>query len=333
MLNNTQINDLLGKIDSAGSVVISTHKGPDGDAIGSSMGLKLALESRCEKVYVVVQDEFPDFLKWLDPKKEIVVVDKEVDRSKELIEKADLIFCLDYNDFSRAGSIGAEINEASAYKVLVDHHEEPKVSLDINYHDATASSTAELIYCLLEELSLENNLEGHASKCLYTGIVTDTGSLRYPSVKAKTHLIIASLIEKGMEHHLVHEALFDDNSLNRLALNGYAVSSKLELLPNAQIAVISLTSNELQKYEAKKGDTEGLVNKALSIKGIQMAIFAREDKEIIKISFRSKGSVFVNELARDHFSGGGHKYAAGGKSDLNMEDTLEKIRVIAPKYV
>lgn len=333
MLSQQDIQDLKGRLTNGTKVVISTHKGPDGDAIGSSTALKeILIQLGCD-VTIVVPDGFPDFIKWMKGATEIKQYDRAADRILHEIEAATVIFSLDYNDLKRVGEIGVAIEKSNAFKVLIDHHEEPQYVADVNCSVVTSCSTAQLIYEFAEEMDWLEYINQDVAASIYCGILTDTGSFRFPSVDAKTHEIAAALIKGGLKHHLVHEALFDGNTRDKLALNGYAVSEKLEVLPNGKVAVIGLSSEELIQFNAKKGDTEGLVNKALSIKGIQMAAFFRQQDGIVKISFRSKGDYFVNELARDNFSGGGHKYAAGGMSVKDVPEAINDFKQIVDAYL
>lgn len=333
MLKKEEIERLKRSLEAGVDVVISTHKGPDGDAIGSSTALANVLQKLGNRVHIVVPDGFPDFLKWMKGAEDILQLDREPDEVLRLVSEADIIFSLDYNDVNRVGAIGETIGTSSAYKVMIDHHEEPKFVPNIKYWDPKCCSTAQLVYDFLEEMDWLEYIDQDVSASIYTGLVTDTGSFRFPSVDARTHEIVAKLIRGGFQHHLVHEATFDGNTKNRLALNGFAVSEKLELVADDKVAIVSLTQAELERFQAQKGDTEGLVNRALSIKGVQMAAFFREAEDRIKISFRSKGDVFVNELARDHFSGGGHKYAAGGMSETTINEAIDRFKEKAYAYL
>jgi len=333
MLTTSEITFLRNTLVKGTKVVISTHKSPDGDAIGSSSALGLFLNKLGCECSVIVPDAFPDFLAWIPGNELIIVNDENPELAEKTVSEAEIIFSLDYNDTRRAGKVGPYIDQSEVTKVMIDHHEEPTGFATINFHDASCCSTAQLIYDFIDELGKLDLLDPSIGAGIYTGIITDTGSLRYPSVSFRTHDIISSLIKNGLEHFKVHEALFDDNSVSRLQLNGYAVSKKLELLQNGSVAVIHLEESELIKFNAKKGDTEGLVNKALSISGVNIAVFFRQSGDMIKISFRSKGDFYVNELARDHFNGGGHKYAAGGMSMDGIQAAISKFKEVVPSYV
>lgn len=333
MLTSSELTFLTKSLVKGTKVVISTHKSPDGDAIGSSSALGLFLAKLGCQCTVIVPDAFPEFLSWIPGNELIIVNDDNPEKAEKAVADAEIIFSLDYNDTRRAGHVGLYIDNSEVTKVMIDHHEEPTGFASINYHDASCCSTAQLVYDFIEELGQLALLDPSIGAGIYTGIITDTGSLRYPSVTARTHDIISGLIKNGLEHFKVHEALFDDNSVSRLQLNGYAVSEKLELLQNGNVAVIHLEESELIRFNARKGDTEGLVNKALSISGVNIAVFFRQHGDMIKISFRSKGNFYVNELARDHFNGGGHKYAAGGMSMEGIQAAISKFKEVVPDYV
>lgn len=333
MLREEEKEVLKSHLIAGKKVVISTHKGPDGDAIGSSTALAGYLEKRGCLCTIIVPDNFPDFLKWVPGNDKVMVFDTNQEDAEKAIGEAEVIFSLDYNSLSRVGDVGPQIEASDAFKVMIDHHEEPTDFTDIAYHDATCCSTAQLIFDFIEELGDLSLIDTGIGTGIYVGILTDTGSFRFPSVNARTHEIAAHLIKGGLQHHKIHEAIYDDNSINRLQLNGFAVSERMELLHNGSVAVIWLDEPDLKRFKARKGDTEGLVNQALSVKGVKLAGFFRVQDGIVKISFRSKGDVYVNAMARDHFGGGGHKYAAGGMSEDSIEDTLSRFKTVVEEYV
>ncbi|MDG2331948.1 MAG: DHH family phosphoesterase [Flavobacteriales bacterium] len=333
MLSKSDIEKIKLVLAPGTNVVISTHKSPDGDAIGSSCALAMYLEKKGCNCSIVVPDALADFLSFIPYSDNIIVHDNMESKAQELLSDSDVVFSLDYNDLKRAGSFGALIADSKSFKILIDHHEEPNYDGDIYYNDSTCCSTAQLVFDLIDELDDLELVDVPIAEAIYFGLITDTGSFRFPSVNERTHEIIAHFLKIGLAHYKVHEAIFDHNSINRLQLNGFAISERLELLQNGRVAFIWLEEEDLKRFSAEKGDTEGLVNKALSISGVQMAAFFRSAKEMVKISFRSKGTVFVNELARDHFNGGGHKYAAGGSSEVAIIDTIAKFKKVVEDYV
>ncbi|MEX2597735.1 MAG: bifunctional oligoribonuclease/PAP phosphatase NrnA [Salibacteraceae bacterium] len=315
--------DLLKELfESKKSIVISTHRSPDGDAIGSSIGLYHVLIQLGHEVTVLVPDAFPHFLEWMDGTDEIIVFENQEDSAKQLIKTADVLFCLDYNRLDRVGEMGEFLKQASAFSILIDHHIDPDTSFEFILSDTKASSTAELVYRFLSEMNWLGYLNLSIAEALYAGIMTDTGSFKYNSTTAETHRIAAKLIDQGMFPDKVHSAIFDTNSIQRLQLIGYALSKKMTVDEGKGISIIGLSLGEKNRFKYKKGGTEGLVNYGLSVKGIKMAIFLSEELSITKLSIRSKGDLDVNKIAREHFNGGGHKNAAGGKLDMKLKEAL-----------
>lgn len=304
-------------------IVITTHRSPDGDAIGSSLALYHYLVKKGHKVNVVVPDPFPKFISWLPGTSEILVYENDKDKIDTLVAKASIIFCLDYNDLTRIGDLSAVIGEANAYKAMIDHHLHPSDFCDWMLSDTSSCSTAQLIYNFIENEKDLNLINSDIAENIYCGIVTDSGSFRFPSVQAKTHLIAADLISRGLNHASVHERLFDTNTLKRLHLLGFSLNEKLRVLQDVPVAIIDLSLEEAERFDVKKGDTEGLVNFALSVEGVEMAAFIKEDTDKVKMSFRSKGAIPVNEFSNKYFNGGGHKNAAGGIYEDTLENTLK----------
>ena len=315
------------------NIVIVGHRNPDGDAMGSTLALKFYLEKKGHNCTVVVPNEYPDFLHWLPGSDSTYRFDWQNNQSQKAIQNSDIIFLLDFNALHRVGSYMQKTLEN--YKndfAMIDHHQQPD-DVTYMYSDTSICSTCQMVYQFIE---MNNDLElidADIATCLYTGIMTDTGSFRFRSTTSATHRIIADLIDKGAENDRIHNNVYDANSYNRLLLLGQALSN-LQILPSYKTAYITLTSEEKKRFDFQKGDTEGVVNYALSLKGIIFAaIFIEDsDQEIIKISFRSKGIFSVNQFARNHFSGGGHDNAAGGKSDLDMAKTVTKFTSLLPQY-
>ena len=321
------------EIQAASYIVITAHKSADGDSIGSSLGLLHFIEKLGKKAIICHPDKAPDFLYWLDTTN-ILLMEENPEEVAAAIKKADLIFCLDYNAISRVGTeMKVLLEEATGKKIMIDHHLNPEEFPAITLSETTASSTSQLIVDLIEHSGHLDLLDEKIGTPLYLGILTDTGSFRFNSVKPRTHEVLAKILAAGVEHHLIHEKLNDNNTESRLRLQGYAMSEKLEILYDYNVAIISLSKEELAKYNYKKGDTDSLANLVLSIKGMKAAIVFTERDGIMKISFRSKGAENpVNLLAKEHFNGGGHANASGGMSDLSVMETLEKLKGLIPKY-
>jgi phosphoesterase RecJ-like protein len=320
--NFEEINEQINKAE---SIVITSHQSPDGDAVGSSLALYHYLKGRGKEVSVILPDSYPPFLKWMNGVAEITAYDGHPETCAAQISNADLLFSLDYNEPKRTGNeMGEAIKNTEAYKAMIDHHLHPSDMSDWMMSETAVCSTAQLIYEFICGLGDEEKIDAIMGEGIYVGLVTDSGSFRFPSVDVRTHEITANLLRKGLNHSRVHESLFDVNSLNRLKLLGHCLSQKLQVLPNIPVAVIYLSKRELDELDNQKGSTEGLVNYALSVEGVQMAAFIKEDVNKVKLSFRSKGDVAVNEFSAAHFNGGGHKNAAGGASFVSFEETIEK---------
>jgi len=321
------------EILTAKHIVITAHKSADGDSVGSSLGLLYFIEKLGKQAIICHPDTAPDFLYWLDTSS-IVLMEENPEEVSAQMKKADLIFCLDYNATNRVGpGMQALLEESTGKKIMIDHHLNPEDFPTLAVSETTASSTAQLIVDLIEQSGHLHLLDKKIGTPLYVGILTDTGSFRFNSVKPHTHEVLAKILAAGVEHHLIHEALNDTNTESRLRLQGYAMSQKLEILYDYSVAIISLSKEELAKYNYQKGDTDALANLLLSIKGMKVAIVFKEKDGIMKISFRSKGEENpVNTLAKEHFDGGGHANAAGGMSDLTVDETLVKLKELIPKY-
>lgn len=308
--------------------IITTHKGPDGDAIGSSVAWYHFLKKLDKKPILILPDAPPAFLMPFLNNVEYLIHDTEFELKIRNIESNSL-FCLDYNSANRVGpKMESFVRDFSFQKIMIDHHPHPEAFCDIVISRTEVCSTAQLIYQIIQEIDLLETLDVEIGKGIYLGIMTDTGSFRFPSVDKNTHQILAHLLEMGVQHYEIHEAIYDVNSVDRLQLRGYAIAEKLELHPDFPLGIISLSKEELERFHYQKGDTEGLVNVILSIQGISVAVLFKEENEGVKISFRSKGQFHVNDFATKHFSGGGHKYAAGGHTSTDLNVTINRFRAL-----
>jgi len=332
-MNTNEITALKNLLRSKQQIVVIPHKNPDGDAIGACLGLYHYLKLNNHQCHIIAPNDYPNFLKWMPEEKSILKYDSQNKDSDKLIADADLIFTLDFNALNRIGEMGTTVEQAQGIKVMIDHHQKPDDYAQFMYSDVSMSSTCEMIYNFIEMMGDIDKITPEIATCLYTGIMTDTGSFRFSSTTSKTHKVVADLIDKGANNSEIHNNIYDANSYSRLQLLGRALSN-LKVLPEYRTAYITLTQEELNTFNFKKGDTEGFVNYGLSLEGIVLAaIFIENQQEgIIKISLRSKGNFSVNELSRAHFDGGGHTNAAGGKSNLSLNDTVEKFISILPNY-
>ncbi|AZJ36454.1 DHH family phosphoesterase [Tenacibaculum singaporense] len=315
------------------NVVIIGHRNPDGDAIGSTLGLKHYLDKKGHKTQVLMPNEYPDFLHWIPGSKTVKRFDRQNSQSVKALRKSDIVFLLDFNALHRVGNdMQNTLEQYENDFALIDHHQQPDDFMYM-YSDTSMSSTCQMVYNFIEMMGDVELIDKDIATCLYTGIMTDTGSFRFRSTTSTTHRIIADLIDKGAENDRIHSNVHDANSYNRLLLLGQALSN-MKVLPEYKTAFITLTEEEKKKFNYEKGDTEGVVNYALSLKGIVFAAIFIEDEEqgIVKISFRSKGKFSVNQFARNYFNGGGHDNAAGGRSDDSLENTIERFKSLLPTY-
>jgi len=329
MNNIIQIKELL---NSPKNIVITTHRNPDGDAMGASLGLYHFLLLKNHIVHVVTPTAYPAFLHWLPGNDEVIDHTAEKARAEELTTNADVIFCLDFNALSRTYGLNKIIEKSKAIKILIDHHPQPEDFADYTLSDVKASSTAELIFEFISRLDEQHSINKDIASCLYTGIMTDTGSFSHASTTTKAHEIAAAMIEAGADNGKIHDLVYHSNSEDRIRFLGYCLSEKLIVLPEYKTAYISITKEELKKFNHKRGDTEGLVNYATSIDNIRFSALFVERENIIKMSFRSTNSFSVNEFARKHFNGGGHTNAAGGELRKSLDETVNKFIEVLPQY-
>ncbi len=333
ILDAKVINIIKELIENPKRIVIITHANPDGDAIGSSLALYSILIQEKHHVSVITPNEFPSFLAWMPYSSNIMVNKHNKKKVSEEIKNADIIFCLDFNDVRRMEGIEEDYLKSGAVKIMIDHHILPAVYTDYAITNTGTSSTSELIYDLITGLNKKHLINKAAAECLYVGIVTDTGSFSYSCNYEKTYLIIAEFFKMGIDGEYIHRLVYDTYSEDRMRLLGYCLSEKLKVFYKYHTAYISLTKEDMAKFNYKIGDTEGVVNYGLSIEGIDMAALFMERDGYIKISFRSKGSVSVNDIAMKYYSGGGHHNAAGGNSYLNMKETLAEFEELLPKII
>jgi len=311
-------------------ITIIPHRNPDGDAMGSTLGLYHILKQLQHNVVVIAPNEFPDFLAWLPESKDVLIFERSFDTCKTILEQSDIIFTLDFNALHRTGDQMENVLKTfTATSIMIDHHQAPNDYATYTFSDTAYGSTCQMVYDFIYQLGYENLLNKTVATCLYTGIVTDSGSFRFPKTTSATHKCVADLIDKGINNSEIHNLLFDNSSYNRLLLLGKALQN-LKMLPEYKTTYITLTQDELNEFGHQKGDTEGIVNYGLSIKGIDFTAIFIENKEegIIKISLRSQGNFDVNQFAKIHFNGGGHINAAGGKSFLSLNETVQQFITI-----
>ncbi len=333
-MNRSDIKEIKELFSTPQNVVIVPHKNPDGDAIGACLAMYLYLNKKGHNATVVSPNDYPNFLKWLPGSNDTLKFDMQNRQSKKAIEEASIIFLLDFNALNRVGDdMENTLKEFTGIFMMIDHHQQPEDIAKYLFSDTSICSTCQMVYHFLEKLHDVEVINAAIATCIYTGIMTDTGSFRFPSTTSTTHRIIADLIDKGADNAKIYNNVYDTNSYARLQLLGRALSN-LIVVDKLKTAYITLSQKDLDEFDFQKGDTEGIVNYGLSVENIIFAAIFIEDIEqkIIKISFRSKGSFSVNKFARKHFNGGGHDNAAGGKSELSLEDTITKFLNIIPKF-
>ena len=333
-MNLEKINEIKELLSSPKNIAIVSHRNPDGDAYGSSLALYHYLLKFNHRVHVVSPNEGPEFLKWLPGHDEITIFEKEEKKGKKILEEADIIFVLDFNALNRVGQkMQIVLEKVDPIFIMIDHHQQPDDFAKYSFVDVKSCSTCQLVYQFLDKLNHLSYLDINISTCIYTGILTDTGSFRFPSTTSLTHRIVANLLDIGANNSEIYNRIHNVNSYHRVQLLGRALKN-LKVLNEYHTAYITLSQKDLTSFQFQKGDTEGFVNYALSIKNVIFAAIFIEDKKqgIIKISFRSSGNFSVNEFSRNYFDGGGHINAAGGRSEKSLNDTIENFENILTKY-
>jgi bifunctional oligoribonuclease and PAP phosphatase NrnA len=330
MMNALDIEAIKILLASPKKITIIPHRNPDGDAMGSTLGLYHFLMQQDHDVVVMSPNEFPDFLAWLPAAEKVLVFEKDKEGCSERLNRSDVIFTLDFNALHRVGEVmEAALKTLDKTFIMIDHHQFPDGFAKYTFSDTAYGSTCEMVYHFIHQLGAGNLISKTVATCLYTGIVTDSGSFRFPATTSTTHRVVADLIDRGVENSAVHNQLFDTSSYNRLQLLGRALQN-MKLMAGYKTSYITLSQEELDHFNYQKGDTEGIVNYGLSIDGIDLTAIFIENKEegIIKISFRSQGSFDVNQFSRNYFGGGGHINAAGGKSNKSLSETVAEFERI-----
>lgn len=321
------------ELSSPKKIFITTHVKPDADALGSSLGLSNYLIKKGHEVTVVTPTDYPYFLTWMKGNDSVLDFSQSSDKviATQKLEEADLIFCLDFSVLDRVNELGELIRKSNAYVVNIDHHQDPENFANFRFWDTKAAATCELVYEMIVQLGDKHLIDKDIAECLYAGIMTDTGGFRHPNTTKNVHLVVAELIEIGANPSQISNLIYDSNSVNRLKFIGFAITRRLVVREDIHTAYFVISKKDLKKYQSQTGDTEGLVNYALSLDGIKLAALFSEREDGIKISFRSSSDVAVNKFAASYFNGGGHKNAAGGKSALSLKETVDKFETLVEK--
>lgn len=333
-LFNQQLYDKLQQIlKQTQRALIVSHINPDGDAIGSSLGLACLLKQHISQVDVVMPNHFPDFLRWMEGASDIRIYRQEAEKVERLVDEADVIFCLDFNNLERIEELGKYIAQSKAQRILIDHHLNPRQDeFDLMFSHIPASSTSELVYRISVAVSKATAIPKSAAEAIYCGIMTDTGSFAHSSSNPELFRIVANLLECGVDKDQISALVYDNFSADRMKLLGYSLNEKMVVLPQYRTSYISLSREELNSYSFCPGDTEGFVNYPLSIKNVMLSVFFVEAMNHIKVSIRTRGNFSANEFSASHFNGGGHKNAAGGKLFCSLSEAIQLLESILPSY-
>jgi bifunctional oligoribonuclease and PAP phosphatase NrnA len=330
MLDLASLKQLLAQ---PRKIVITTHHKPDGDAMGSSLGLYNYLIQLGHHAKVITPTDYPDFLAWMPGNEEVIIYTENVEASAKLVAEAELIFCLDFNTLSRINELGELVRASSALKVMIDHHLEPEDFDDFRHWSINACASAQLVYDFIANLLGDKAyIDKDVATCLYTGILTDSASFKLPNTTSDVHRIAADLIDLGAVNWRINELVYNNSSENRLRFLGHCLANKLEVLYEYHTAIITVNAEELKQYDVETGDTEGVVNYGLSIEGVKLAAFIVERPDKVKLSLRSKDEFPANEICKKYFNGGGHRNAAGGTSTDSLENVIKQFKLILPEY-
>ena len=323
-----KIDILREEISKAKKIVISTHVNPDGDAIGSSLAMWHYLKNIGKEVTIVVPTDFPNFLKWMPNSEDIIIYEKDKENATKISEEADLFFCLDYNEPHRTAKYESVLKASTAFKVLIDHQIGKPTWQDLNFCVVGASSTCELVFDTIVSLENEDTITNEMAQCIYSGILTDTGGFQYSATTPKVHRIAAVLLEKNVQPDIIHNYIINSFNEDRLKFFGYCISKRLKIIKEKKLAYMFVTKKDINSFNIGIGGTEGLVNEPMKIEGVDISILFKQDRDKIKISFRSKKDIDISKFASTYFEGGGHKNAAGGVSKLTLEETEKKLLLL-----
>jgi phosphoesterase RecJ-like protein len=333
IIAKSSILEAKKQIEKAEKIIIFTHTSPDGDALGSALGLYHFFIAMHKKCVVAVPNSFASFFNWLPDIDKVLVGESQLNDIAEEILSADLLIMTDFNTLSRIGLLKNLAETFHGPKMLIDHHRNPEPAIaDIVISYPTISSTCELVYRLIVEMKGSKKINLSCATAIYTGIMTDTGAFTFNSNNAEIYAIIAALIRKGIDKDEIYNKIYNNYTVDRMRLMGYALSSKMIIFEEYRTALITLNNDELKQFNYHEGDTEGFVNLPLSIQNIVFSVLIKENSTNVKLSLRSRGKFAVNQFAAEHFNGGGHLNAAGGESYESLEATIEKFKLLLPRY-
>ena len=331
-LQPSELIEIIRLLGTPKKILLTTHTNPDGDAIGSSLAMYGYLKKKGHDVSVMIPDPDPAFLHWMPFHSSIIVFREQKEICLAAIEEAEVIFSLDYNGLGRLSEAGEPVRNSKAVKILIDHHRDPAPDFTHVLSFVETSSTSELVYDFIDGCGDSALLDADIASCIYAGIITDTGSFSYSCNYEKTYLITADLYRHGIDGEHIHRLVYDTYSEGRLRLLGFSISEKLVVLHEFHTAYIYLSKEDLERFDYQVGDTEDVVNYALSVSGINLAALFTERDGVVRISLRSKGNFSVNDIARKYFNGGGHVNAAGANSYVSLEETVRIFVDMLPDY-
>jgi len=331
MVDVSDLVEFQRHLDGAHHIAITSHRSPDADAVGTSLALARYLRSTGKEVTCLLPDAPDEALDWMTGVSDIVLFDRDPGQAQEALHRADVLFALDYNGMGRLGPMKDAAESATGTWLMVDHHMGPEDFPTARVHDARCSSTAELLWGVIAGLGGKEAVDATTAGLLYAGMMTDTGSFRFNSVSAETHRVVAAMMDQGLNHTAVHEAIFGEQPMDRMKLHAFAVVERMEVYPEFQTAFVHLTAEDMERFHYRPGYTEGLVNKALGVSGVKVAVFAKQSSDRVKMSFRSVGQFSVRDFAEKHFDGGGHHNAAGGASNESIGVVMARLRGLLPE--
>ena len=323
----TTLQDLRSFLATPHDIALLSHRNPDGDAIGSTLGMRRYLEPLGHRVTVLVPSDYPEFLSFLDGVTDVLVYDKAPEECEAVLAQADLVGLLDFNAIDRIDKLGEALQKVApdTPRFLIDHHLEPEDMAAVTVSDTSAASTCELVYRTIKDMGDRARVTPHIAEALMTGILTDTGGFSY-ATNAALFRDVAELFDVGVEYERLQTAIFSGFTEKQLRILGHCLANRMEIIPERRAGIITLTKRDYEQFEIQRGDTEGIVNQMLRIRGIDVAAFITEQPNIVKLSLRSKGDISVQALAAKHFKGGGHKNASGGYSHAGLRSTVQKFK-------
>jgi len=327
--NIQKAKKLINKYD---KMIIVTHTSPDGDALGSSLALYHFMMEYGKQVNVIVPNEFPEFLRWMPGANKVIIAEEKISLASEALEAAELIFFLDFNVLKRIEQLGPLVKKSAAKKILIDHHLNPELFSDITISHPDIASTGELVFRFICRMGFFDYIDKSCAECIYTGMMMDTGAFTFNSNSPHIYFIISELLQKGIDKDAIYSKIYCKFSERRIRMQGYVLYNKMKLYPEYRTSLISLSYEEHQQFRSQKGDTEGFVNIPLAIDNILLSAFIREEKEVVRISFRSKGNFPTNQLAQEIFGGGGHLNASGAEFYGKLDDAIRLFEDALPRY-